>query len=154
MVIRISGGGSRVENSQANHPMPSPFGMFEDFLNNWALHSALAKQSESFRPTVDVYEKDNKLFIRCELPGVEEKSIDLKLDGRTLTIKGERKQDPERDGLICHQIESSYGPFSRSFELPSSLDMEKISAAFKDGVLTIAIPQLPEMQPRQIKVNA
>jgi HSP20 family protein len=154
MAIRISSGGNMTENPQGKNPLPSPFRMFEDYFNNWAMQSALAKRSESFRPVVDIYELENKLFIRCELPGVEEKSVDLKLDGRTLTIKGERKQEPEGEGLVYHQIESSYGLFSRSFELPNSLDLERISAAFKAGVLTITIPQRPEVQPRQIKINS
>jgi HSP20 family protein len=129
MAIRISSGGNATESSQARNPLPSPFRVFEDFFNNWAMQSALREGRESFRPVVDIFERENKLFIRCELPGVEEKSIDLKLDGRTLTIKGERKQDPEGEGLVYHRIESSYGPFSRSFELPNSLDLDKISAA-------------------------
>ncbi len=154
MAIRISNGGNATEGSQARNPLPSPFRMFEDFFNNWAVQSALERRRDSFRPKVDVFEQDNKLFIRCELPGVEEKSIDLKLDGRTLTIKGERKQDPEGEGLVYHQIESAHGAFSRSFELPNSLDLGKVSAAFKAGVLTVTIPQKPEVQPRQIKINA
>jgi len=127
--------------------------MFEDFFNNWAMNTALAKGSESFRPTVDILEKDNKLLMRCELPGIDEKDLDLKLDGRTLTIQGERKQEPENNGYVYHLIESSYGAFSRSFDLPNSADTEKISAALKDGVLTITIPQKPEVHPRTIQIN-
>jgi HSP20 family protein len=154
MAIRISSAGNSADSPRTSSPLASPFRAFEDFFNNWAMQSALARKSESFRPAVDVYESDNKLLIRCELPGVEEKSIDLKLDGRTLTIRGERKQDPESEGLVYHQIESSYGQFSRSFELPNSLDLEKISADFNAGILSITIPQRPEVQPRQIKINA
>ena len=153
MVIRISGSGSRPETQPNGSPMHSPFRMFEDFFNDWAMNTALTRKSESFRPAVDILEKDNKIFIRCELPGVDEKDLDLKLDGRTLTIKGERKQEPEGSGSVYHQVESSYGTFSRSFDLPNSVDTEKISAAFKDGVLKITIPQKPEIQPRTIQVN-
>ena len=154
MAIRITGSSHRPENQHDGNPLPTPFRMFEDFFNNWAMNTAMAKRSESFRPTVDILEKDNKLLMRCELPGVDEKDLDLRLDGRTLTIKGERKQESENSGCVYHQIESSYGTFSRSFDLPNSADTEKISAAFKDGVLTITIPQKPEVQPRAIQINA
>ncbi len=154
MVIRISGSSQRPEYQPNGSPLPLPFRMFEDFFSNWAMHTALDRRSGSFRPAVDILEKDNKILMRCELPGVDETSLDLKLDGRTLTIKGERKQEPEGSGSVYHQIESSYGAFSRSFDLPNSAETEKISAAFKDGVLTITIPQKPEVQPRTIQVNA
>ena len=153
MVIRITGPSHRPETHVNGSPLPSPFRMFEDFFNNWAVHAAQDQRNESFRPAVDILEKDNKVLMRCELPGVDEKDLDLKLDGRTLTIKGERKQESDASGLVYHQIESLYGAFSRSFDLPNSVDIEKISAAFKDGVLTITIPQRPEVQPRTITVN-
>lgn len=154
MVLRITGPSHRTEHQPDGNPVPSPFRMFEDFFNNWAMNSALARRSESFRPAVDILEKDNKILLRCELPGIEEKDLDLKLDGRTLTIKGERKQEIESAGCVYHQVESTCGTFSRSFDLPQSVDLEKISAAFKDGVLTIMIPQRPEVQPRTIQINA
>ncbi len=154
MVIRITGSSHRPEAQPDGNPLPSPFRMFENFFNNWALQTVLARRSESFRPAIDILEKDNKIFIHCELPGVNEQGLDLKLDGRTLTIKGKRKQEPEGTGCVYHQIESSYGAFSRSFDLPNSVDTEKISAASKDGVLTITIPQKLEVQPRTIQVNA
>ncbi len=154
MVVRITGSSQRPESQRDGNPLPSPFRMFEDFFNNWAVNTAMAKRSESFKPAVDILERDNKVLMRCELPGVEEKDLDLRLDGRTLTIKGERKQEPEGGGCVYHQIESSYGTFSRAFDLPNTVDTEKISAAFKDGVLTITIPQKPEVQPRTIQINA
>lgn len=134
--------------------LPSARGFFEDFFNNWAVNTALPRRAEPFKPTVDVLEKDNKIFIRCELPGVEEKDLDLRLDGMTLIIKGVRNRPLESDGTVYHQAESAYGIFSRSFELPNSADTAQISASFRDGVLTVTIPQKPETQPRTITVNA
>lgn len=154
MVIRITGSSQRPSAHANGGALPSPFRMFEDFFNNWAVNTALSRRSESFKPAVDILEKDNKIIIRCELPGVEEKDLDLRMDGRTLTIKGERKQEPESAGHVYHQIESSFGTFSRSFDLPTSVDTEKISAAFKNGVLTITLAQKPEVQPRTIQINA
>jgi HSP20 family protein len=154
MVIRITGTGQAPEAQQERNPLPSPFRMFEDFFNNWAFHTALNRRGDSYKPPVDILEKDNMLIMRCELPGLDEKDLDLKLDGRTLTIKGERKPEPEGSGYHYHQIEAAYGAFSRSFDLPNSVDADKISASFSNGVLTVKIPQKPEIQPRTIKVNA
>ena len=153
MVIRITGSGSEPETQRQSHALPSPFRLFEELFNDWAMRTAYARRHEAWRPPVDILEKDNKLFIRTEIPGVEEKDIDLKLDGHTLTIKGERRPEPETSGYTYHQIEGSYGTFSRSFDLPASLDTEKISAAYESGVLVITIPQRLEVQPRKIKIN-
>lgn len=131
----------------------TPFHLFEDFFNDWALNS-FADREASYKPAVDIFEKGNKLILQCELPGIEEKDIDLRLDGRTITIRGERRQENGTSGLICHRIESPSGTFSRSFDLPDSADTENISASYAKGVLTITIPQKQEAQPRTIRVNA
>jgi len=154
MVIRISGPSETQGAQQEQNQMPTPFRMFEDFFNNWALQSAIAKRREPFRPPVDILEKDSKFIIRTEIPGVDEKAIELKLDGRTLTIQGERKPEPENSGCSYHRVEGYYGTFGRSFDLPDSVDIDKISAAYRNGVLVVSIPQKPEVQPRTIKVNA
>ena len=153
MVIRITGTSPRPDAEQENTALTSPFRMFEDFFNNWAVSNALARRRAHWKPTVDILEKDNKLFIRAEIPGIEEKDLDLKLDGTTLTIKGERKSEGEDSGYFYHQIEGFYGTFSRSFDLPDSADTEKINAAFHNGVLTVTIPHKLEVQSRSIKVT-
>jgi HSP20 family protein len=153
MVIKISGSSQRPEVQREQPVTLTPFRMFEDYFNNWVMNIGQARRSESFKPAVDVLEKDNNIIIRCELPGIEEKDLNLKLDGRTITIQGERKHEEEPQGLVYHRIESSYGAFSRSFDLPDSADTEKISAAFSNGILTITVKQKPEAQPRTIKVN-
>ena len=151
MVLRISRPYGSTEEQRGQEAQVTPFRMFEDFFNDWALNS-IADRDASFKPAVDIFEKDHKLLMRCELPGIEEKDIDLKLDGGTITIRGERKLEDGTSGLIRHRIESSFGTFSRSFDLPESADTEKISATYANGVLTITIPQKPEAQPRTIKV--
>jgi HSP20 family protein len=153
MVIRIASTEPAPEFQNGRNPLPTPYRIFEDLFNNWALSSALHRRSEAFRPSVDVFEKDGNMLIRCELPGVEEKEIDLRLDGRTVTIQGERKQDANGSGVVFHRIESGVGPFSRTFDLPGSVDTEKLTASFQNGVLTISIPQKPEAKPRVIKIN-
>jgi len=154
MMIKINGVSQRPEGQREPQSGLTPFRMFEDYFNNWVINSAFSRQGEAYRPPVDILERDTNLLIRCELPGVEEKDLDLRLDGRTLTIQGARKAEKESSGLVFHRIESSSGAFSRAFDLPDSVDTDKVSAAFSNGVLTITIPQKPEAQPRTIKVNA
>lgn len=152
MVIKVTAT-TRPETRQEPNPMSTPFHLFEDLFNSWALRT-LENRREAFRPPVDVFERDSKLCIRMEMPGVSEKDFDLKVDGRTLTIRGERKADPEESGFTFHQVEGYYGTFARSFDLPDSIDTAKISAVYNNGVLQITVPQRPESQPRAIKVNA
>jgi HSP20 family protein len=139
----------KTEQAQPSYP-PTPFRLFEDFFNDWAGRSSSVR-GETWKPPVDIMEKDGNLILRVEVPGVDEKGIDLKLDGRVLAINGERK--PESDGFTYHQVESSYGSFTRSFTLPDSADSDQIKAGYKSGVLTITIPQKPEAKSRSIGIG-
>jgi HSP20 family protein len=144
----------RSEDSQKpvrNYPA-SPFRLFEDFFNDWALRSMDDHRDESWAPSVDVTEKDGTLTLMASLPGMTEKDIELKVEGQVLTIKGERKS-PETAGFTYHKRESRSGTFSRSFALPDSANLENIRADYKNGILTIAVAQKPEAKPRTIKVN-
>jgi len=105
-------------------------------------------------PAVDILEKDGTLLLRAELPGVNEKEIDLKLEGNLLTLRGEKKIEKSEDNDNYHRIESYQGSFSRSFKLPETVDRDKIKAECKNGVLTVTIPQKPEVKPRDIPVSA
>jgi HSP20 family protein len=144
---------TRFENNKIgrNYP-PSPFRLFEDFFNDWAVHSAENRRSEGWAPAVDVLEREGNLALMVSLPGINEKEIELKVEGQVLTIKGERKS-LESEGYSYHQAESRFGAFSRSFTLPETTDLENIKADYKNGVLTITIQQKPEVKPRTIKVN-
>ncbi len=154
MVIRITGTSQRPETQlEQRNVMPTPFRLFEDLVNDWA-RGAFAHRHESWKPAVDIMERENKVIIRAELPGIAEKDIDLKVDGHTLTIRAEKKMEPEDAGYNYHQIESFYGTYSRSFDLPDTVDAEKITAAYNNGVLAVTIPQKPEAKPRSIKVSA
>jgi HSP20 family protein len=140
------------ERSPRNYPA-SPFRMFEDFFNDWAVRSMEGRQgSEGWPPAVDIAEKDGNLQLMVSLPGVNEKDIDLKIEGQILTIKGERKSQ-ESAGYTFYQQESHSGPFSRAFTLPDSTDLENIKAEYKNGILTVSVPQKPEVKPRTIKVS-
>ncbi len=135
---------------QARNFPPSPFRLFEDFFNDWALRSMEDRRPGSWTPPVDVIEKDGNLVLMASLPGMTEKEIELKVEGQVLTIKGERKSE---EGLICHRQESRYGEFSRSFTLPDTANLGSIKAEYKNGILTVTVPQKPEAKPRTIKIN-
>jgi HSP20 family protein len=104
-------------------------------------------------PAADLVETDGELVVSCELPGLERETIDIHLSGNVLTIRGERKVGRESEADQYHRIERSYGPFSRSFNLPTGVDAEKISASFRDGVLTITLAKKAESVPRKITVR-
>jgi HSP20 family protein len=127
--------------------------LFDEFFHDFHFGDSLPESRESWVPSVDVLEKDGNLILRAELPGLTEKQIDLKVEGNTLTLKGERKMENEENKNNYHRIESYYGSFARSFQLPETVNIDKINAEYKNGVLTITIPQKPEVKPREIPVS-
>jgi len=105
-------------------------------------------------PAVDIYETENELVLKADVPDVELKDIDVRVENQTLTIAGERKfekRDSEKGGY--HRIERNYGTFVRSFAVPNSFDTDKINASYKNGVLAITLPKKEAAKPRQIKVE-
>ena len=145
---------TRSEASDMPRTYPaSPFRLFEDFFNDWAFRSVEGRRAaDTWTPAVDVVEKEGNLHLMAALPGLNEKDIELKIEGQVLTIKGERKSQ-ESEGYAYHQQESYYGAFSRSFTLPDSTDLDSIKADYKNGILSILVPQKPEVKARTIKVN-
>jgi len=105
-----------------------------------------------WNPSVDVYETDNDIVLKAELPGIDQNLIDVQVDNHTLSLRGERKVENETKKENYRRVERSYGSFSRTFTLPETVEQEKIRAEYKDGVLTITLPKRPETKPKQIKV--
>ena len=107
----------------------------------------------AWAPSVDIYETENELVVKADLPDLTEKDIDVCVENNMLTIRGERKFDQtvKEDNFL--RVERSYGAFSRSFSLPSTVDTEKIQASYKNGVLRVELPKRAESKPRQVKVN-
>jgi len=131
-----------------------PTRIFEEFLDDFFTPTtSAAPAARAWAPAVDILEKDGDLILRAEVPGLEEKDIELKLEGNVLTLKGERKFENKDKREDYHRVESYYGVFSRSFTLPDSADRDKINAEYKNGVLTVRIPQRPEVKPREIPVS-
>jgi len=106
-----------------------------------------------FVPSCDVYEDAQQLQIKLEVPGIPQQNLSINVEGRTLTVKGERRFESEEKEENFHRIERRFGSFVRSFTLPSSVDTDQISATSQDGVLTISLAKKPEAKPRQIEVK-
>lgn len=104
-------------------------------------------------PLADVYETEENLVIFIELPGLREDEIDISISGNTLTIRGERKMDKELQKESYHQIERAYGAFSRRLDIPPGMETGKVSASFKDGILTLSVPRREASQPKKIKIK-
>ena len=107
----------------------------------------------AWTPAVDVYEDNDAITVKVELPEVDVKDVDIQGEANQLTIRGERKLEKSENRDSYHRIERTYGMFSRSFALPSTVDTEHISAESKDGVLRVVLPKRAETKPRQIKVQ-
>jgi HSP20 family protein len=103
-------------------------------------------------PAVDIYETENELVLKVDVPDVDQKDIDVRVENQTLTISGERKFEKEDSGKGYHRIERSYGSFARSFAVPNSFDTDKIAAAYRNGVLSVTLAKKETAKPRQIKV--
>ena len=107
----------------------------------------------NWKPAVDVYDNDNTIVITAELPGMDKKDIVVHVNGRFLTLNGERSFENEVKEDKYHRKERSYGKFQRVFTLPEEVDSDKITADYKDGILKIHIPKSEEGKPKQITVH-
>ena len=109
--------------------------------------------TSTFAPPVDVYEDEQNLILKLEIPGVEESDLNVSVEDNTLTVQGERKFEKSNNEKGFHRIERSYGNFTRSFAVPNTFDTENIAATFKNGVLTVKLPKREAAKPRTIKIE-
>jgi HSP20 family protein len=123
--------------------------IFNDSFRNQAEESALT----TWAPAVDIYETPNELVVKADLPDVNEKDIDVRVENNLLTIRGERKFEKSVSEESYLRVERTYGAFSRSFSLPNTVNAEAIGAEYKNGVLTVNLPKREESKPRQVKVT-
>src|SRR5580698_4997307 len=112
-----------------------------------------ALTTTSFAPPVDIYEDEHNITLKLEVPGIDEKDIDVRIENTTLTVHGERKIEKEEKEENFRRIERQYGSFTRSFTLPSSVDPGQVSAHCDNGVLKISLAKKAEAKPTQIKVS-
>ena len=110
--------------------------------------------ASEWTPPVDIFESANGFVLKLEVPEVDKETIDIKIHENELTIKGERRLEPDIDPDSYYRMERGYGTFSRSFTLTKSIDASHIKAALKDGILRIELPKKEEVKPKQIKIEA
>jgi HSP20 family protein len=124
--------------------------MFED-----AFSRLLTEPSSNrpWSPAVDIYETENELVLKADLPDVNQKDIDVHFENQTLTISGSRNFEKSEDKKGYHRIERSYGNFVRSFAIPSTFDTENIKAEFHNGVLSVTLAKKEAAKPRQVKIE-
>jgi HSP20 family protein len=109
--------------------------------------------SGAWVPPVDIYETDDAIVMKAELPGFSKDEVSIELKDHTLLMKGERKRDSEVKDEHFHRMERSYGSFQRSFLLPEMVDQEKVSATYKDGVLELRLPKAETAKPKRIAIS-
>lgn len=113
---------------------------FEDTFGAWA-------------PPVDIFEKDDHLVIRAEIPGVRREDMDVRIENGVLTLHGERKQETDIREENAHRMERVHGTFTRSFVLPTTVDAAKVTATYKDGVLEVSVPKADAAKPKQVEIK-
>jgi len=134
------------------------FASLQDRINRVFRESYSGSQDDSlttssFAPAVDVYEDEHQVTLKIEVPGIDEKDIDVRVENQTLTVHGERKIEKEEKEENFRRVERQYGSFTRTFTLPQTVDTENISATYDKGVLKITLPKKAEAKPKQIKVS-
>ncbi len=107
----------------------------------------------NWSPGVDIYEDQNSIVLEAELPGLKPGDFNLSIENYKLTLSGERKFEKEGKGDNWHRVERGYGSFTRSFSLPSRVNVDEVNAEFKDGVLRVTLPKREEVKARQIEVK-
>src|SRR5512135_2812302 len=112
-----------------------------------------ALTSTSFAPPVDIYEDEHNITLKMEVPGIDEKDIDVRIENNTLTVRGERKFEKEEKEENYRRVERQYGSFTRTFTLPETVDQDSVQADYDKGVLKIKLAKKAEAKPKQIKVN-
>ena len=129
--------------------------LFDDFFKGFDLVPFRRESGRSglFSPSIDIKENDKEVSIKAELPGMDEKDIEVSLTSDTLSIKGEKKEEKEDKSKDYYRMERSYGSFSRTIPLPNGIDSQKADAVFKKGVLTITVPKTEEAKTKVKKIE-
>ena len=112
-----------------------------------------ALTTSNFAPPVDVYEDEHNITLKIEVPGIDEKDINVSIENNTLTVHGERRFEKDEKEENFHRVERMYGSFTRSFTLPNTVDPEQVTAHYEKGVLKIRLAKKAEAKPKLIKVN-
>lgn len=125
---------------------------FSDIMDEF-FNDAVSARRDSFVPSIDVSETDDKFLISAELPGMSKDDININLENNRLSISGERSFEKEDKGKKYHRVETKYGSFERSFQLPDNVDQDSISASYENGLLEISIQKSEEEVKKQIEIS-
>lgn len=133
----------------------SPFRELDDFFDRYTRELAQRSVADGrqWRPSADIVENDNEYLIKADLPEVKKEDIDIRVENGVLTLSGERRVEKSTEGEKEHRRETYYGRFARSFALPEDVDVQKISAESRDGVLRVRLPKSEANKPRSIEVK-
>jgi HSP20 family protein len=126
--------------------------MFEDFGRGWRLPMLVGRET-LLALAINVSETDDAIEVTAELPGIDEKDVDVEVANNVLTIKGEKKSEKEEKEKDFHLVERSYGSFQRTVPLPYEIDPDKIAAKFTQGVLTVTMPKPPQAKEKVKKIK-
>ena len=129
---------------------PTGLRLFQDTVNRLLSEPAATRP---WAPNVDIFETDNELVLKADIPGIDQKDIDIRIENGTLSIKGERKFEKEENNKGFHRMERSYGSFVRYFTLPETVDTEHVKAEYSNGVLNLTLPKKEIAKPKAIKVQ-
>jgi HSP20 family protein len=125
--------------------------LFDDFIDRFPARRETGEQM--WNPDVDIRETDNEVVVKAEIPGMEQKDINISIKDNVLTLKGEKKQEKEEKEANYHRVERTYGSFTRMFTLPTTVVADKVTAKYNKGVLSITLPKTEEAKPKEIAVE-
>lgn len=128
---------------------PAGMRLFQDSLSRLFSEPA----SRPWAPAVDIFENENELVVKADLPEVDPKNVGIQIENGTLTVKGERRFEEQKNGKAYHRIERGYGSFVRAFTLPDTVDADKVKADYKNGVLTITLAKKEVAKPKTVTVE-
>jgi len=126
---------------------------FDEAFTGWPFWSRGEEDSMVWSPRVDVRENENEVIVKADLPGMDKKDLKIAVENNLLSIKGERKAEFEEKDADCYRSERLFGTFQRTFSLPSRIKADAIRAEYKEGVLTVVLPKVEEVKPRQIEIS-
>ena len=136
--------------------IPTGHWLFDDFFRGWGTDltpwRSVGEVVKAYSPKVDVTDSEREVRVTAELPGMEEKDVEVSFSGDVLTIQGEKRAEHEEKGQQVYRLERSYGAFCRTIPLPAPVEEGKVSASFKNGVLTVTLPKTAEAQQKAARI--
>jgi HSP20 family protein len=126
---------------------------FNDLFDRFWSGALEPMQFGRWTPAVDISETDEQIVVEAEVPGMEPEQIDVALEGNVLTLKGEKKDVRTDEGQNYHRVERQYGAFVRSIQLPTAVEIDKVSASFKNGVLQVTLPKSEDAKPKRVAID-